>query len=132
MMKGQSFFLRAGGVMGALAVLFGAFGAHGLGDRLSEEMLRVYETAVQYHFYHTFAVLAVGAGVAGLWGSAWTARACWAWILGTVVFSGSLYVLAVTEIRWLGAITPIGGVAMILGWVFIALAARPFSEGSEG
>jgi uncharacterized membrane protein YgdD (TMEM256/DUF423 family) len=121
-MKGQSFFLRTGGIMGGLAVAFGAFGAHGLEERLSEEMLGVYGTAVQYHFYHTFAVLAVGAGAVGLWKSVWTPRACCAWVVGTALFSGSLYALAMTEIRWLGAITPIGGVAMILGWVFIALA----------
>ena len=131
-MKGQTFFLRLGGIMGGLAVVFGAFGAHGLKERLSQEMLAVYETAVQYHFYHALAILAVGAGVAGLWGNVWTARACWAWLIGTCVFSGSLYVLAITEIRWLGAITPIGGVAMILGWVFIALAARSVGDGTGG
>ncbi len=131
-MKGQSFFLKTGAIMGGLAVVFGAFGAHGLEARLSEAMRAVYETAVRYHFYHTLAILAVGAGAAGLWRNVWTARACWAWVIGTCVFSGSLYVLAITEIRWLGAITPIGGVALIMGWLFIALAARAVGDDSEG
>ncbi|GMV99497.1 MAG: membrane protein [Candidatus Hydrogenedentota bacterium] len=115
-------FLAVSGVLGALAVGLGAFGAHGLKDRLSTEMLAVWHTAVQYHFYHAIAMLAVAAGVAGLWKQPLTGWACWAWTLGIVVFSGSLYALALTGIKILGAITPFGGVAFIAGWVLIAIA----------
>ena len=94
----------------------GAFGAHALAARLSADMQAIWHTAVQYQFYHALALLAVGllarqgmtgAGVA-------TATVCFA--VGTLIFSGSLYVLAFSGIRWLGAITPIGGVLLIVGW----------------
>ena len=123
-MESQRFFLRVACISGALAVILGAFGAHGLENRLSAEMLDTYETGVKYHFYHAIATLALAAGSANLWQSAWTKRACWSWTAGTVVFSGSLYVLTITDLRWLGAITPIGGVAMIVGWAMAAAAAR--------
>jgi len=110
-------------ITGGLAVIVGAFGAHGLESRLSEDMLAVYETGVQYHFYHVLAMAALACSGGGLWGSPWAGRAFLAWTLGILVFSGSLYALALTEIKWLGAITPIGGVAMILGWAFLAPAA---------
>lgn len=127
-MEHQIFFLRAAGVLGALAVVGGAFGAHGLETRLSEEMLEVYEVAVRYHVYHAIALLAVAAGAGNLWRSKWTRVACWAFICGTVVFSGTLYALALTETRWLGAITPVGGVALIAGWVLLACAAGALAE----
>lgn len=123
-MNKQATYLRIGGALGALAVIIGAFGAHGLDDMMSDEMAEIYETGVKYHFYHAIAILAVAAGAASLWSSAWTLWACRMWALGTLVFSGSLYILALTEIKWLGAITPIGGTAMILGWAFIVLAAK--------
>jgi uncharacterized membrane protein YgdD (TMEM256/DUF423 family) len=106
------------------AVALGAFGAHGLKSRLTPEMLAVFEVGVRYQFYHGLALLALGLGVGVLSGSNWLRYAGRCWILGTVVFSGSLYLLALTDIRWLGAITPIGGVAFILGWLFAALAVR--------
>lgn len=128
----QAAALRLAGVFGGLAVVLGAFGAHGLEGRLSAEMMDIYRTAVTYHAWHALALLAVGAGVADTWRSRWTAAACWAWAAGIVVFSGTLYLLAVTEMRWLGAITPIGGASMIAGWACIAIAAGKVHGGADG
>jgi len=119
----QNLFLGIAGVLGASAVITGAFGAHALKGRLSEEMTAIYETAVQYHIYHALAVLAVTVASEKIWAGRWAAAACFAWTVGVVIFSGSLYLLALTGIRWLGAITPFGGLALITGWVFVVLAA---------
>lgn len=119
----QVLCLRVACVLGALAVGIGAFGAHGLRGKITPDLLEIYETGVKYHFYHSLALLAIALAVPALWQSRWTAYAGGAWVLGIVVFSGSLYLLAITNTRWLGAITPIGGVAFILGWVFLLLAA---------
>ena len=118
--------IAVGALLGALAVALGAFGAHGLRARVSPEMLDVYETAVRYHFYHALALL-----FAGLWvdrvGTAIVppglvpAAVCF--LVGIAVFSGSLYVLVLTGLRWLGAITPIGGLAFIAGWLLLVRAA---------
>jgi uncharacterized membrane protein YgdD (TMEM256/DUF423 family) len=108
-------FLLLGAVYGLLGVAFGAFGAHALRSRLTPEMLAVYHTGVEYQFYHAFALLAVGVlctvrpepglGVAG-----------WCFAAGVLLFSGSLYLLALSGTRWLGAITPAGGVLFLIGW----------------
>lgn len=115
----------AAGVSGLFAVALGAFGAHALGDALGADMRAVFDTAGHYHFVHTLALLlaatAPGAGIP----RGPLVLACLAWSFGIVVFSGSLYLLAVTGLAWLGAITPIGGVAFLLGWgVFIAAGWR--------
>ncbi len=115
---------RAACVLCGLAVALGAFGAHGLKERLTPEMLAIFEVGVRYQFYHGLAMLALTLAPGRVWGSPWAGRACWAWIVGIAIFSGSLYLLSVTGIRWLGAITPIGGVAFILGWIFAMLGAR--------
>ena len=122
-MTDQAVYLRIGAILGALAVVVGAFGAHGLESLMSDEMAKVFETGVKYHFYHALAILAVAAGSSALWRSRLCLWACRAWAFGILVFSGTLYALALTEIGWLGAITPIGGVALIAGWVLLALAA---------
>lgn len=109
---------RAACILSGLAVAFGAFGAHGLKERLSPEMLVIFEVGVRYQFYHALALLALTLGPDRIWRSPWAPRAAWAWIAGVAVFSGSLYILSISGIRWLGAITPIGGVAFILGWLF--------------
>ncbi len=114
-------FLAIGSISGALAVMVGAFGAHGLKDKLSEEMLTVYQTGVQYQFYHTFALLAIGL-VALHFESRLLSAASWAMVAGIVIFSGSLYALSLSGVRILGAITPIGGLFFIAGWVLLALA----------
>ncbi len=105
-----------------LAVALGAFGAHGLRQRLSPDMLAIFETGVRYHVYHALALLAV-AWVADKNPESFANAAGWAFTLGIVVFSGSLYILSISGIRWLGAVTPLGGVALLVGWVLLFLAA---------
>ncbi len=109
--------------MGALAVGLGAFGAHGLEATLTANgRLETYETAVKHQFYHSLALLLTGILMLNLNSDyfLWTA---WSFIIGTLIFSGSLYILSLTNVTWLGAITPIGGLAFILGWIFLALGA---------
>ena len=110
------------GLLGALGVALGAFGAHGLRERLTPELLTIYEVGVRYHMYHALAILAVALAIPHAGDGRWLKSACAAWALGIVIFSGSLYALALTNLRWLGAITPIGGVAFIAGWCALAAA----------
>ena len=114
--------LLAGAVAGLIAVGFGAFGAHGLRGRLTPEMLAVFETGVRYHMYHALALLLTAVLAPHLPGKAVVA-AGWLFVSGIVLFSGSLYLLAVTGVTVLGAITPIGGVAFLAGWAALAIAA---------
>lgn len=110
--------LLAGAIFMALAVLFGAFGAHALKTRLSPEMMQVYKTAVEYQFYHALGLLLIG--LIGLQtGSKWLR---WSGLLigiGIILFSGSLYLLSFTGIKTIGAITPVGGLSFIAGWIFL-------------
>ena len=115
-------FLLAGAVAGLIAVAFGAFGAHGLRGRLSPDMLAVFETGVRYHMYHALALVGVSVLLARADGRLYHA-AGWSFTIGILLFSGSLYLLALTGIRGLGLITPLGGVAFILGWACLAIAA---------
>jgi uncharacterized membrane protein YgdD (TMEM256/DUF423 family) len=116
-------FLILGSLSGALAVALGAFGAHGLRSVLSPDLLATYETGVRYHMYHALALVAV-ALVATRWpATGLLSAAGWLFVAGTMLFSGSLYLLAFTGARWLGAITPFGGVAFIAGWLCLALVA---------
>lgn len=98
----------------------GAFGAHGLRARLSPDLLAVFETGARYQMYHALALLAVGWAVTR-WPGPWPVRAGWLFLVGTLLFSGSLYALALTGVRWLGAITPLGGVALLAGWTCLLL-----------
>ncbi|QDI93109.1 DUF423 domain-containing protein [Salicibibacter halophilus] len=109
--------------MGALAVAIGAFGAHGLEGRVSERMLENYQTGVQYHMFHALGIIAVGLTATVIGGSALLGWAGGLMLFGTIVFSGSLYTMALTGMTWLGAITPIGGVAFITGWILLMIAA---------
>src|SRR5687768_12107061 len=111
-----------GSVLGFTAVAAGAFGAHALRERLTPDLLAVFETAARYHMYHALAILAA-AWAAAQWPGALTSAAGWLFTVGVLVFSGSLYILALTGVRWLGAITPIGGVALLVGWICLILAA---------
>ena len=115
------FFLIAGAISGLLAVALGAFGAHALEDKLGAELMDVYGTGNAYHFYHCFALLAVGFLAMHI-NSRLLAAGGYCFLVGTVFFSGSLYLLAVTGMRILGAITPIGGVLFIAGWGLLAAA----------
>jgi uncharacterized membrane protein YgdD (TMEM256/DUF423 family) len=114
-------FLSLGSISGALAVMIGAFGAHGLKEKLSAEMLAIYKTGVEYHFYHTLALLAVGLVALHVESKLLTASG-WAMVAGIVIFSGSLYALSISGVKVLGAITPIGGLCFIAGWVLLAMA----------
>jgi len=116
-------FLLIGALAGVTGVALGAFGAHGLRSRLSPEMLAVFETGVRYHLYHALALLATASILGRLEGNRLVAAAGWLFVAGILLFSGSLYVLAVTGIRTLGAITPIGGVAFLIAWACLAIAA---------
>lgn len=115
-------FVSIGSINAMIAVMLGAFGAHGLKSRLSAEMMDIFQTAVQYHFYHALGLLAVGIIAMHLPESGWLKASGWAMIAGIVIFSGSLYLLSVTGIKWLGAITPIGGTAFIAAWILLAVA----------
>ena len=119
----------AGSILAGLGVVFGAFGAHALKASLSPKMLETFETGVRYQMYHGLGLLALAWAV-----SQWPERrlvpAAWLLLAGTVVFSGSLYLLVLTGARWFGAVTPFGGVALIAGWalVFSRLVAKGDSE----
>lgn len=120
-------WLMIGAAYGFLAVALGAFGAHALKQRLGGDMLRVWDTAVQYHAWHALALLAVG--LLALRAPASTALAVSgaAFAVGVLLFSGSLYALALSGVRGLGAITPLGGLAFLVGWAALVLAAARLS-----
>jgi uncharacterized membrane protein YgdD (TMEM256/DUF423 family) len=114
-------FLLVGSLAAFLAVALGAFGAHGLRTRLSPDMLAVFETAVRYQMYHALAILLTGLIAARMDG--WAIHAAgWAFTIGIVLFSGSLYLLALTGVPMWGAVTPLGGVAFLIGWGFLIWA----------
>jgi uncharacterized membrane protein YgdD (TMEM256/DUF423 family) len=115
-------FLFVGAVRGFVGVALGAFGAHGLRGRLSPEMLAIFETGVRYHMYHALALVATAAVMTKLDGRAVVA-AGWCFTAGIFIFSGSLYALALSGVTVLGAITPIGGLAFLAGWILLAVAA---------
>jgi uncharacterized membrane protein YgdD (TMEM256/DUF423 family) len=121
--------IQIAGILGGLAVAIGAFGAHGLEAVLeSNGRTETFETAVKYHFYHTLAIFVIG-----VWQQFEPATknlnsAVWMFFIGILIFSGSLYVLSLTGISWLGAITPIGGVAFILGWGLLAFSVKNKSK----
>ena len=107
---------QVAGVMGLLGVALGAFGAHGLKNILAtNDTAAIWQTAVLYHLIHA---------VASLWAAGRAPMIVWVWTAGILVFSGSLYILAITNMRWLGAITPIGGLCFLTGWVLVIVKAR--------
>ena len=121
-MKPESFFLVLAALLGFLAVGLGAFGAHGLSTILSAKQLAIYKTAVDYQFYHTFALF-----LTALWLKMTTVKskqliiAGWAFFIGVLLFSGSLYILSVSSIKMIGMITPLGGLCFLVGWVALLL-----------
>jgi uncharacterized membrane protein YgdD (TMEM256/DUF423 family) len=114
-------FFVAGALSAFVGVAAGAFGAHGLKGRLDADMLATFEVAVRYQMYHALALLAA-AWVHSRWPGGAAAASGWLFVAGTVVFSGSLYALSLSGVRWLGAITPFGGVAFLAGWLALAWA----------
>jgi uncharacterized membrane protein YgdD (TMEM256/DUF423 family) len=115
-------FLLLGGISGFLAVAAGAFGGHALKERLTPEMLAIFEVGVRYHMYHALALL-LTAWACTRWPGALTSAAGWCFAGGTLLFSGSLYLLSLTGTRILGAITPLGGLAFMAGWLCLVAAA---------
>lgn len=116
-------FLLVGSILGFLAVALGAFGAHGLKQAISAESLAIFQTGVQYQALHALALLAIGAMFYALPQPGKLKAAGWLFTAGVVVFSGSLYILAVTGVKWLGAITPLGGLCFLSGWVCLIWSA---------
>ena len=107
---------QVAGIMGFLGVALGAFGAHGLKNILAtNDTAAIWQTAVLYHLVHA---------VASLWAAGRAPTIVWIWTAGILVFSGSLYILSVTNMRWLGAITPIGGLLFLAGWILVVVKAR--------
>lgn len=117
----NKYIIIIGALLLALAIIIGAFGSHALKSRIAPEMMLVYKTGVEYHFYHALGILLIGI-------LSFHIQSCllnWAAVLlmiGILLFSGSLYVLAITGIKWFGAITPFGGISFIIGWVLLALS----------
>jgi uncharacterized membrane protein YgdD (TMEM256/DUF423 family) len=115
-------FLAIASMLGGISVIFGAFASHALKDRLSANSLSIWETGTRYQMYHALALMLVALLISRFPDSVLLVVAGYAFIAGILIFSGSLYGLTLTGIRWLGAITPIGGIALILGWFCLALA----------
>jgi uncharacterized membrane protein YgdD (TMEM256/DUF423 family) len=115
-------FFALGSFSAALGVIAGAFGAHGLRSKLTPELMEVFQTGVKYHLIHALGLIAVAWAVQR-WGGGLPVAAGWLFVAGTVIFSGSLYTLSLTGVRALGAVTPVGGLAFIVGWVLLGLAA---------
>ncbi|MEX2592439.1 MAG: DUF423 domain-containing protein [Anditalea sp.] len=113
-------YIKLAAILGALAVVIGAFGAHSLEPVLTKnDYLATFETAVKYQFYHTLAILLIGVLIGIYQKNKFLKYSAHSFLAGIIIFSGSLYVLSLTNLTWLGAITPIGGLAFILGWILL-------------
>ncbi len=117
-MSTDRLFGALGALLALMSVAAGAFGTHALRPRLASDLLAVFETAAKYQMYHALALILVAVAL-GKWGGAALVWAGWLFLAGTAVFSGSLYILALTGARWWGAVTPIGGACFLLGWVLV-------------
>jgi len=121
-------FFAAGAVSALVGVAVGAFGAHGLKNRLDAEALAVFEVGARYQMYHAFGLIAA-AWAWSRWPGTLAAAGGWLFVAGTLLFSGSLYALSLSGVRWLGAITPLGGLAFLAGW--LCLAAHALKSGNS-
>ncbi len=117
----ERLFFILGSVSGFFGVALGAFAAHALKGRVAADLLAIFETGVRYQMYHALALLAV-AWAGTRWPGTWVNVAGWLFVIGTLVFSGSLYALSLSGVRGLGAITPLGGLALLGGWLCLASA----------
>ena len=123
-------WVQRAAILGFLAVMLGAFGSHGLKAKLTPKDYEIFQIGVKYQFWHVLALLGTGllielkkdSDTHSLNGAAW------AFLIGTVIFSGSLYTLVLTQMRWMGAITPIGGVSLIIGWAALAWGATQIKK----
>lgn len=115
------FYLLLGSINALLVIIIGAFGAHDLKEKLTVENMAIYQTAVQYHFYHAIGLILVGLIAWHIPSSPYLRWSAWLMIMGIVLFSGSLYALSITDIRWLGMISPVGGIAFILAWLMLTV-----------
>jgi uncharacterized membrane protein YgdD (TMEM256/DUF423 family) len=115
-------FLVLGCIAALLAVAAGAFGAHALKARIAPELMAAYKTGIDYHFYHALGLLLIGLAAFHLPESAWLRGAGWTMLVGIMLFSGSLYLLALTGLPWLGAVVPFGGAAFLAAWGLFAVA----------
>lgn len=122
MLPTAKLFLIFGGINAALVVVLGAFGAHGLKTKISSEMLAVYQTGVHYHLFHALGLMVVGLLATQIEGSAYLKWSGWLMLAGILLFSGSLYILSVNGIRWLGAVTPFGGLSFVVAWMLFVVA----------
>lgn len=116
-------FLAIAGAFGGMAVILGAFASHALKDSLSDRALAIWETGTRYQMYHALALILIALLITRFPNSTLLSVAGFAFIAGTFIFSGSLYALSLSGIKFLGAITPLGGVALIIGWICLTLAA---------
>lgn len=121
-------FLIAAAISGFFAVIIGAFGAHGLKEKIDGSLLAAYQTGVQYHFYHTLALALVGILLMKAPHSVLLIWSGWAFVVGIVLFSGSLYGLALGAPRWFGPITPLGGLSFMIGWILWLVGAWRLNE----
>jgi uncharacterized membrane protein YgdD (TMEM256/DUF423 family) len=122
MLQTAKVFLILGGFNAALVVLLGAFGAHGLKARMTAEMLAVFQTGIHYHLFHTLGLIAVGLVTTQISHSVYLRWSGWLMLVGIILFSGSLYVLSVSGLRWLGMVTPFGGMSFIAAWILFVVA----------
>lgn len=120
----QNQWLRVAGLIGFWGVAMGAFGAHVLSGYMAEPSLEVYDVGVRYHIIHSLAMLALSARPSSSAFPVAYTRACWAWLVGIILFSGSLYLLSITTVKWMGMITPFGGVALLLGWLVLVVPEK--------
>lgn len=124
-------WVMTGSLVAMLAVMLGAFGAHGLKNIYNEQQLSWFDTAYQYQMIHAVALILTGLLASASNTGKWLKPAAYSFLLGIVFFSGSLYLLSATQVRILGAVTPIGGVLFILGWICLALAGRDMYKGDS-
>ena len=115
-------FLLLGSANAALAVMLGAFGAHALKARLDVSLLKAYHTGVEYHFYHALGLILIGIIAMNIPANIWLKSSGWSMFVGIILFCGSLYLLSIFNLRWLGMVTPIGGLLFIFAWLSLCIA----------